>query len=141
MRQLKIGKTCIEVKRQTGHDELQTNVVYRKLLTQIKDDDEYMRQARQDAAWMFAEVVGSINMSSTVAGWQVPLYTDPPEKLYQAFDQWQSLDSTIRELIVRDVKLENAPINSAGLVPPELLLPEEREDPKSEPPGGGKSRT
>lgn len=141
MRQLKIGKTCIEVKRQTGHDEIRSNVVYSKLLSKIADDDPYVLQAKRDSAWVFAEVVGSISMSSTIVGWQVPLYTDPPEKIYQAFDSWNALDGGLRELIVREVKLENAPINNANLVPPDLLLPEEREDPKSEPPGGGKSRT
>lgn len=137
MRERKIGKTCIQVRRQTGNDELMTNVIYRKLLTKIQEDDPYLAKAKSDAAWNYAEVCGSIVMSGTVAGWKAPLYTDSPAEIQATMDTWMSMDARLRNLIVRDVADENAPLNDPSLVPPELLRPEEREDPLSEPQDGG----
>ncbi len=140
MREVKIGKTTVEVRRQNGHDELQTNVIYRKLITVLQEDDPFILSTLHDAAWVFSQVCGSIQMKGTLAGWCAPRYTDTPERLLEAFNQWQTLNGALRDLLRDAVRKENAPINDPALVPEDYLSPEERNDPKESPPEGGKSQ-
>lgn len=138
MRTFKLGKTEFEVRRQTGFDELHTSVANRKLVSKIAmDEDPFVRGALVNEAWILARVIGSVVMRGTVARWSVPRYTDSPDVLWDSLQAWLGLDGRLRDVIFAQVAAENEPLNDPKLVPPELLRPEEREDPLSEPPEGG----